>query len=250
MTGLLISVRSRAEAERAVRGGADIIDVKEPDLGSLGRAESGVLREVSRAVADRVTLSAALGELIDADDLDLGCLEGFRFGKFGLSGCGHDRNWLNRWRLAIQRLPAGVSPVAVIYADWQAADAPSPAEVIEAAASAACRFVLLDTFHKTASDLFQHCSPRQLAQLVFQCRERKMGVVLAGSLQLQRLPSALDLAPDYVAVRGAVCRGSRRGELDTELVEAWKSAIQAQRPSSELIRPFDRDGLCVGETSG
>ena len=36
MTGLLVSVRDAAEAEAALRGGATLIDVKEPRHGSLG----------------------------------------------------------------------------------------------------------------------------------------------------------------------------------------------------------------------
>ena len=37
--GLLVSVRDAAEAELALAGGADVIDVKEPNRGSLGAAE-------------------------------------------------------------------------------------------------------------------------------------------------------------------------------------------------------------------
>ena len=38
---LLVSVRSAAEVRPALAGGADIIDAKEPSLGSLGRGEPG-----------------------------------------------------------------------------------------------------------------------------------------------------------------------------------------------------------------
>jgi uncharacterized protein (UPF0264 family) len=38
MTGLLVSVRDAAEAADALAGGADLIDVKEPNAGSLGAA--------------------------------------------------------------------------------------------------------------------------------------------------------------------------------------------------------------------
>ena len=39
---LLVSVRSAAEAEIALHGGADLIDVKEPTRGSLGRADGAI----------------------------------------------------------------------------------------------------------------------------------------------------------------------------------------------------------------
>ena len=63
MTKLLVSVRSANEAEAALDGGADLIDVKEPHHGALGRTSVKVLREIAVAVAGRTPLSAALGEL-------------------------------------------------------------------------------------------------------------------------------------------------------------------------------------------
>ena len=41
--GLLVSVRSAAEALAALAGGADVIDVKEPNQGSLGAADDDTI---------------------------------------------------------------------------------------------------------------------------------------------------------------------------------------------------------------
>jgi hypothetical protein len=71
---LLVSVRNAEEALMAARGGADIIDVKEPSKGSLGRASLENLLAIADALkqqqqhADRVKtepvpLSVALGEV-------------------------------------------------------------------------------------------------------------------------------------------------------------------------------------------
>ena len=49
--GLLVSVRSAAEALSALAGGADVIDVKEPNRGSLGAADD---ETISSAELDRV----------------------------------------------------------------------------------------------------------------------------------------------------------------------------------------------------
>ena len=43
MTELLISVRNPSEALTALEGGADWIDVKEPDNGALGKASNETL---------------------------------------------------------------------------------------------------------------------------------------------------------------------------------------------------------------
>ena len=71
---LLVSVRNADEALMAVRGGADIVDVKEPSLGSLGRASLANLQAIARTLQDPavrvsgsqnepIPLSIALGEV-------------------------------------------------------------------------------------------------------------------------------------------------------------------------------------------
>ncbi len=84
MTQLLVSVRSAAEAEAALAGGAHVIDVKEPSRGSLGRADDATIDEVVRVVAGRRPVSAALGELHDFGEWPE-CLPQLQFVKWGLS---------------------------------------------------------------------------------------------------------------------------------------------------------------------
>ena len=61
--GLLVSVRSAAEAMEALAGGADMIDVKEPKRGSLGVADMSTIAEVVRTVGKRAMVTAALAVL-------------------------------------------------------------------------------------------------------------------------------------------------------------------------------------------
>jgi (5-formylfuran-3-yl)methyl phosphate synthase len=53
MSGFLASVRSAEEALLALAGDADIVDVKEPSSGALGRVDSVVLAGIVRTLADR-----------------------------------------------------------------------------------------------------------------------------------------------------------------------------------------------------
>src|SRR5262245_27316757 len=112
MSGLLVSVRSAAEAEVALAGGATLIDVKEPARGSLGRADDMTIAAVLHVVAGRRPVSAALGELVDKSSL-LRC-SGLAFVKWGLAGAARLdwRSDLDR-RLRI----AGPQTVVVAYAD-------------------------------------------------------------------------------------------------------------------------------------
>src|SRR4051794_2290794 len=107
--GLLVSVRSAAEALAALAGGADVIDVKEPKNGSLGAADDDTISAVVRAVNGRAPVSAALGELVDS----IGSLNrssgrmlvhGISLFKLGLAGSGAHDEWQTRWQLAIDIL--------------------------------------------------------------------------------------------------------------------------------------------------
>src|SRR3954454_3761043 len=59
---LLVSVRDAREAHRALAGGADIIDAKEPLAGALGPVSLPTFEAIVAAVASRRPVSAALGD--------------------------------------------------------------------------------------------------------------------------------------------------------------------------------------------
>src|SRR5260370_41937993 len=111
MAGLLVSVRDAMEVGPALEGGADLIDVKEPNHGSLGCASAPVREEVVDVVAGRVPVSAALGELIDEDGIDV---PRFAYAKYGLAGClGRPDDWRALLCRARQRIEAGSGRPAV-----------------------------------------------------------------------------------------------------------------------------------------
>ena len=85
MTGLLVSVRSALEARLAYQGGADIVDIKEPHLGSLGAATSKVWCEVYDTINQRVPVSVALGEVWEGHVARPN--RPFAFAKIGVAGC-------------------------------------------------------------------------------------------------------------------------------------------------------------------
>ncbi|MFV1964017.1 MAG: (5-formylfuran-3-yl)methyl phosphate synthase [Pirellulaceae bacterium] len=221
MPRLLISVRSTAEARDALAGGADLIDIKEPERGALGVAHQTVWNDVCRVVQRRRPVSIALGELLEHAPL---CVSAYppdvQFAKIGLAGCARREDWAALWSRAMETLPVGVAPVAVLYADAMAADAPTPQEVLRQALILGCHTVLVDTYDKTAGGLFEVIPERQLWAIVDRARRHGLTVVLGGSLNERSMIQALRLSPDFVAFRGAVCRGSRTGSVDRVLVRA------------------------------
>ncbi len=233
MAGLLVSVRNEQEAVEAWQGGADIIDVKEPWRGSLGAAPIEVCHQIAHTLAGQIPLSVALGELTDSDlPRRLEQLPPVHFAKIGLAGCQRLADWSARWRWAVQCFPSGTSPVAVAYVDWQRASSPHPREVLRRAAEIGCQAMLYDTYDKLGGGLLQIMGIEPLGRVVEQTRQQGMLVVLAGSLALADLPAIRPLAPDFVAVRGAVCLGSRTGRIARERVRQFARELATDTGSS------------------
>jgi uncharacterized protein (UPF0264 family) len=247
VTRLLVSVRSAAEAQIAMAGGADLIDVKEPRGGSLGAASPEVWREVAAVIAEARPLSAALGELMEFEPPPCGALDGYRYAKLGLSGCRRLPDWRKRWQAALAGLPKEIAAVAVAYADHEAAQAPTPMEICAAGTQLSCRVLLIDTFDKGNGDVFDAIGNLPLTALIYQARLHNLRFVLAGSLRLSRLDEALALSPDYIAIRGAACPEHRNGALSGELVRLWADRLQAISPGSHASaapgRPWEANAM-------
>jgi uncharacterized protein (UPF0264 family) len=227
---LLVSVRSAVEAIAALAGGAAVIDVKEPDHGPLGRASDDVIAEVVAVVDGRRPVSAALGELLDdrGDPLP----RGLAFVKWGLAGAGTGTSW--RTTLEARR-GRGPEVVAVAYADWQCARAPSIDRVLAFLAPRPGSVLLLDTCCKDAATrsgkrptLLDWLPIADVEALCAECRAAGLRVALAGSLGLADIRELAHVRPDWFAVRGAVCDGGRGGSVVTARVRELAQLIQSR----------------------
>ncbi len=228
---LLVSVRSGTEAAAALQGGADVLDVKAPERGSLGRPPRQVVRAVLAVrdvLAPHVPVSIALGELAewtDAAAVAEWLPPGIGFAKVGLA-CQRDRDWTTAWQALRDAAPAHVAWVAVAYADARAAAAPDVADVIAAAARGRCAGVLVDTHSKREGRLLDHLAPAALGQHARRVHSAGLFWAAAGRLSLADLPRLSPQPVDVVAVRSAVCIGEdRREEVEAARVARFRTAL-------------------------
>ena len=140
-------------------------------------------------------------------------------------------DWPRRWRIAWDCLPAHVQRVAVCYVDQNRARAPSWDQILKHARYAGCKCLLLDTFDKRAGNLFAHWDKSYLARVVAQASDHELFVVAGGSLRGEHLGLLSGTGVRFVAVRGAVCRTSRTGPLDEDLVKQLRVACDASKAS-------------------
>jgi uncharacterized protein (UPF0264 family) len=239
---LLVSVRSTAEAIAAVEGGADLVDVKEPSRGSLGRADDAAVAAIVQAVGGRKPVSAAWGELRE----HLSCpqrtrgLGGLCYVKWGLARCGGTTDWPSMLDAAAGQLPSGCRPVAVGYADWQRAAAPTPWAICRFGCAKRWGAFLLDTWQKDGKTLLDFLATSDIRLLVEHCRDAGLPVALAGSLGMREIKILMPVAPGWFAVRGAACRDEdRNGAIDRERVRQLAALLGLGARRGRLVCASD-----------
>lgn len=244
LRGLLVSVRDAREAAAAIEGGADIIDVKEPQAGSLGRPTPDACLAVAAEAEGHLPWTMACGELSDGprpiiDHIAaVGRLLGDRPApaaiKIGLAGMA-GRDWRAGLAAVYKSLPEGIEPVAVIYAD--APDMPPAEEILAEAGPLGCRGVLVDTFDKSAGSTLDCRTVAELSRWRAATAAAGMAFVLAGRLSAKDLAAVAEIAVDVIAVRSAVCSGGRNGTVEAAKVRAlasWRDSHEDDRSSAPL----------------
>lgn len=220
---LLVSVRSGSEAMAALAGGADVVDVKEPNAGPLGQPTMQQVNDVLSAVNRQSPVSIALGDLPSAgllvpDQVD--------FVKVGLASCRDICDWQTRWEELWCTIPTHCLRVAVVYADWEFARTPAPRQILDTALRLGCRGLLVDTYEKRRGCLFDLCRHEELREWINQARQWNWLVALAGSLDQTRMSQAISWNPDIIGVRGAVCGNGRNSTVDPHRVALLKASIR------------------------
>ena len=229
---LLVSVRDVHDARAAVRGGAEIVDAKDPRRGALGPVTPRTLARIRAAVPPGIPVSAALGdataERVVARAARLAAARGAAYVKVGLrdvGDAGHARALAHR--AAQGAAEAGAELVLVAYADASRAGSLPPLAVPDIAAAAGARGVLLDTAFKDRGGLFDLLDVARVAQWLAAARAAGLFTALAGSLGEPGVRTALALGADIVGVRGAACDGGRTGRVSVARVAALSALVAA-----------------------
>jgi (5-formylfuran-3-yl)methyl phosphate synthase len=235
-TQLLVSVRSAAEAQAALDGGADIIDVKEPSRGSLGMADAAVIQEIVATVDGRAPVSVALGDL--QDNHHLSRLPGVTWAKLGYRPTG-PRWEATDWDFLLAEghvRPAKLIPV--FYADARRIrtvrfDMKFKMFRYQRNVNSRPEGVVLDTALKDGQGLLSWFTLAELQEIQRLCEESSLFLALAGSLSLDDVKLLMqEVRPNIIAVRGAACEvRDRNGQVNVAAVAALKAIIRGDSPA-------------------
>ncbi len=235
---LLISPSDEREAEEAVIGGADIIDVKNPKEGPLGASFPWIIKRIRKEAPPHVEVSCTLG---DAPNLPgtmalaaLGAASlGVNYIKVGLHQLKTKDEAICIMKSvvrAVRECDTSIKVVATGYADASRVGSVNPMLIPQIASAAECDIAMLDTAVKDGLTLFQFLNINQLKNFVDETHSYGLQAALAGSLRKEDLPVLKSAGADVVGLRGAACTGGDRvlgritRENVLEIVQAMKSA--------------------------
>ncbi len=224
---LLVSVVNAEEAEAAAEGGADILDLKDPQEGSLGAAHPNLVLEVCHRYGKRLPVSVAIGDfphLPNSAALAALCAAemGADYIKIGLLGSKSEEQaveMLRNIQAALTWRGSRAKLIAAGYADYREAGTLEPRLLPGVASSANIAGCMIDTLNKNGGCLFDFLDKGSLRAFIGECRKYGLTCALAGSLRLCHAGLLKELSPDIIGVRGAVCRnGVRTGTLEWQKV--------------------------------
>lgn len=236
---MLASVMNATEAELALAGGADVIDIKDARLGALGAAsleESALIIRAVRAFKTDTLISATVGDLpMVPSVLSAACAEraalGVDYVKIGLMNGESLTACIAA--LSALKLPQGTRLVAVLFADIQA---PSDA-LLNALSNAGFAGVVVDTFDKTSGSLFAHSANWPLGETLHSAvevaREHGLFTGLAGGLGLNDIETLHQTGAAILGFRGALCSGAQR-VASLQLTHVKQVRHQMAKASSAL----------------
>jgi uncharacterized protein (UPF0264 family) len=241
---LLISPMNEKEAFEAIAGGADIIDVKNPQEGALGANFPWVIKRIREITPRKIQVSCALGDVPNLPgSISLAALGAASLGvdyiKVGLYGFKTAKEavfLLQNVNKAAKEYNPKIKVAAAGYADAERIGAIDPMLIPEIASKAQVDLAMIDTAVKDGKNLFNFLSAKQLEKFIDSAHKLGLEAALAGSLRKQDLPVVYGLGADVAGLRGAACTNSDRvnGQITRKLVQELVETVkQAEKQANK-----------------
>jgi len=233
---LLISPKNKTEAIEAIRGGADIIDVKNPSEGSLGANFPWVIKEVLDIVPKNVETSCTIGEMSKLPgSMSLAARGaasiGVNYIKARLSGLRKPEEAINLMAKVVRAVKDFNSDIKVVitgYADAEKIDSINPLLVPIIAANVSADVAMIDTAIKNGKSLFDFMSKEQISNFIDTSHKLRLKTALAGSIRIADLSKIQELKADILGIRGAACTGRDRlyGQITRKKVQEIVNSLK------------------------
>lgn len=228
---LMVSVQDLYEAKEAVKGKADIVDVKNLKEMTVGSNFPPVIKECRDAFPKKIHVSVTLGVVPNQP----GTVALAVYGAAALNATSVKVGFVNTdYDMALRILKEckkslngfDTKLIAATFADSHLYKGIDPKSVVKLGEESESDGILIDTLTKDGRNLFDFIKESQLADMVIESKELGMSTALSGSLRLENFDELTRINPDIVGVRGAVCtKGDREGRINGTAVANVKKQL-------------------------
>lgn len=236
---LMVSVQNLDEAMHALKGGADIVDVKNLQEALVGSANPWVIEQVRDAIPEPHHASVTLG--VVPNQIGTVAMAVYAAGRMGATSVkvgfmqteyDHAVETLRASKQALEGTDTKL--IGSLFADNPLYDGLEARHMVELGRDGSCDGWLIDTLTKDGRNLFDFMSETELREMVFESKQEGMSTALSGHLRIDDLDELARINPDIVGVRGAVCaKGDRSEGVYWEAVSEFKQQLD-MRQSGEI----------------
>tara|TARA_Y100000816_G_C26080650_1_gene569511 strand:+ start:550 stop:1233 length:684 start_codon:yes stop_codon:yes gene_type:complete len=215
MTKFLASVKNYDETKLIIDTPVDIIDLKNPNLGALGKIEHDEIIKICEYINHNKTVSSTIGDIENSkekiqQEVDLLSklkIDIIKIGFFDESYC-H----------LIEKIKSNKKLVIVFFADIFIPDE----KVIKNLKKNDFYGFMIDTAKKNSGSLISYVSEKDILRLKNFADSYNLKFGLAGSLRKDHISYLKSFKPSYLGFRGALCNKDRNTAIDkNKLLEIY-----------------------------
>ena len=245
---LMVSVQDLYEAKQALKGGADIVDVKNLQEALVGSAHPNVVKQIRDEVPSAHHASVTLG--VVPDQIGTVSMAVYAAGVLDATSVKvgfmvSDYNVALETLLAAKEALIGTQTklIGSLFADNLLYEGGiDPDLMVRLAKEGQCDGFLIDTLVKDGRNLFDFVPELRLKEMVLEGKELGMSTALSGHLKMSDLDELSRVNPDIVGVRGAVCqKGDRDSRVHWESVAEFKHQLDLRQTGE--INVYEKNGV-------
>ena len=245
---LMVSVQDLYEAKQALKGGADIVDVKNLQEALVGSAHPNVVKQIRDEVPSAHHASVTLG--VVPDQIGTVSMAVYAAGVLDATSVKvgfmvSDYNVAMETLLAAKEALIGTQTklIGSLFADNLLYEGGiDPDLMVRLAKEGQCDGFLIDTLVKDGRNLFDFVPELRLKEMVLEGKELGMSTALSGHLKMSDLDELSRVNPDIVGVRGAVCqKGDRDSRVHWESVAEFKHQLDLRQTGE--INVYEENGV-------
>ena len=239
---LMVSVQNMKEAKQALKGNADIVDVKNLQEALVGSAHPWLVKEVRDYVPQETHASVTLGVVPN----QVGTVAMAVYSAGLLNATSVKVGFMKtEYQMAVDILLASKEAlngtetklIGSLFADNSLYDGLDPNKMVDLAKDGQCDGFLIDTLTKDGRNLFDFMSEEILTDIVYQGKSMGVSTALSGHLRLDNLDELARINPDIVGVRGAVCsKGERGNSVYWEAVAKFRKELDLRESGEIAVR--------------